>query len=86
MAKETVAKNGRNGNKIDAAREARLAAIQALIPIALQAVAAELQQEVRELVGPRYRRGGDFSRWGSNAGSVYLGDQKVPVLVPRVVL
>lgn len=85
MAKETVAKNGRNGNKIDAAREARLAAIQALIPIALQAVAAELQQEVRELVGPRYRRGGDFSRWGSNAGSVYLGDQKVPVLVPRVV-
>jgi hypothetical protein len=44
MAKRTVAKNGENGNKIDGARETRLAAIQALIPIALKAVAMELQE------------------------------------------
>ncbi len=84
MAKETVAKKRCEGNKIDAAQEARLAAIQELIPIALSAVAAELQAEVRGLVGPRYQRGGLMGRWGFNAGSVYLGDQKVPIEVPRV--
>jgi transposase-like protein len=45
----------------------------------------ELQNEVCALVGSRYRRGGPFSRWGFNEGAVYLGDQKVPVAVPRVV-
>jgi len=34
--------------------ETRVALIQALIPIALQSVNELLQQEVEELVGPRY--------------------------------
>ncbi len=65
-------------------RESRLAMIQMLIPLALQAVEAELQGEVRELAGERYARGGTIDRWGSNEGSVFLGEQKVSVRVPRV--
>jgi hypothetical protein len=58
--------------------------IQMLIPLALKAVGQELQGEVTDLVGARYSRGGDLTRWGNNDGSVFLGDQKVPISVPRV--
>jgi len=64
--------------------EGRMAAIQALIPLGLEAVAKELQMEVSNLAGARHSRGGDVKRWGKNPGSVYLGDQKVKVVVPRV--
>ena len=67
----------------DIKTESRWAAIQALIPLGLQAVAAELQQEITDLAGARYSRGGDIKRWGENPGSVFLGDQKVSVPVPR---
>lgn len=63
--------------------ESRWSAIQALIPLGLLAVEAELQQEIRDRVGQRYARGSDVKRWGSNPGSVFLGDQKVAVTVPR---
>lgn len=75
--------NGIN-HELDPAREARLAMIQMLIPVGLDAVAKELKAEVEQLAGPRYSRGTDIGRWGSNAGSVYLGDQKVRMRVPRV--
>jgi len=68
----------------DLSRESRLAMIQMLIPVGLRAVEEELQAEVQSLVGPRYSRGGNLKRWGKNPGSVYLGDQKVSVDVPRV--
>ena len=64
--------------------EARLAAIQALIPLGLKAVEDELQAEIQRIAGERYSRGRDAKRWGINPGSVYLGDQKVKVAVPRV--
>lgn len=67
----------------DMKSESRWAAIQALIPLGLAAVEMELQSEIRELVGEKYSRGGDIKRWGENPGSVYLGDQKVAVPVPR---
>lgn len=67
----------------DMKSESRWAAIQALIPLGLKAVEAELQQEIQELVGERYSRGGTIKRWGENPGSVFLGDQKVSVPVPR---
>ena len=70
--------------ELDQSRESRLAMIQMLIPLALRAVEHELQGEVVGLVGERYRHGGEHTRWGSNAGSVYLGDQKVAISVPRV--
>jgi transposase-like protein len=68
----------------DMSFESRMLMIQQLIPLGLQAVAMELQQEVTNLVGPRYSRSGELKRWGENPGSVYLGDQKVETQVPRV--
>jgi transposase-like protein len=67
--------------------DARIEAIQLLIPLGLQAVTDELQQAVVELAGARYQRKASdqpLRRWGSQRGSVYLGDQKLPVDVPRV--
>lgn len=65
----------------------RLALIQALIPLGLEAVEGLLQEEVLRLAGPRYdRKAADqpYRRWGRQPGSVYLADQKLPVQVPRV--
>jgi len=83
------AKDGVGLNRELAAREwegeSRLAMIQMLIPLGLQAVEEELQSEVMWIAGERYSRNHpQFKRWGRNAGSVYLGDQKVSVSVPRV--
>ena len=67
--------------------DARIEAIQLLIPLGLQAVTEELQQAVVDLAGPRYQRKDTdqpLRHWGSQRGSVYLGDQKLPVDVPRV--
>ena len=65
----------------------RVEIIQALIPLGLEAVNGLLVEEVGRLAGPRYSRSGGqpgYGRWGSQAGSVYLGEQKVSVTVPRV--
>lgn len=63
---------------------ARLGLMQMLIPVGLVAVEQEMQAEVAGLAGGQYSRGGEVDRWGYNGGSVYLGDQKVAVRVPRV--
>jgi putative transposase len=66
---------------------ARVAAIQALIPLGLAAVAEALNDEVVALAGARHARAGRRAgvvRWGHQPGSVYLADQKLPVEVPRV--
>ena len=57
--------------------------IQALIPLGLEAVNTNLQKEFLSLVGKKHARGKENMRWGSQNGSVYLSDQKVPVTVPR---
>lgn len=66
--------------------EGRIAMIQALIPLGLKAIEEELQAEVTQLIGGRHyaRTGGRLKRWGENPGSVFLGDQKVKINVPRV--
>ena len=61
--------------------------IQALISLGLKAVEEALQQEVIALAGARYAHAdghGGIARWGSQAGSIFLLDQKVPLSVPRV--
>ena len=66
---------------------ARLALIQALIPLGLKAVEHALDQEVTALAGARYAHDDahpDIVRWGAQAGSIYLADQKLPLQVPRV--
>ena len=62
----------------------KIAAIQALIPMGLMAVAEELKNEVDRLAGVKYNRSSDNARWGHQDGSVYLRDQKVPIKVPRL--
>ncbi len=68
--------------------ERRVALIQELIPLGLMAAAEELQREVEDLAGMRYgRKDGQrevIRRFGSNAGTVLLGGQRVPIRVPRV--
>lgn len=61
--------------------------IQALIPMGLEAVKDLLQQEVKFLAGERYRRERPMPgrvRWGRQRSSVYLSDQKIPVMAPRI--
>jgi putative transposase len=47
-----------------------------------------LQEELKEKTGERYQRerpeSGRYSRWGSNPGSIRIGEEKVPVRVPRI--
>jgi putative transposase len=65
----------------------RIALIQALIPVALEKVHAELQADVARLAGERYVREGrrpGHVRWTGQRGSIYLADQKIPLVVPRV--
>jgi len=67
--------------------DAKVALIQALIPLGLQAVGDLLAEEVTQLAGPRYARTGgqpSLVRWSQQGGSVYLADQKLPLPVPRV--
>jgi len=58
--------------------------IQMLIPLGLKAVNEALQEEVKRLAGEKHSRDGVASRWGEQTGSVYLGDEKFRIEVPRV--
>lgn len=67
--------------------DARVALIQALIPLGLAAVGEELEAEVTRLAGKRYERSGrqpGHVRWAQQMGSVYLLDQKHPIRYQRV--
>jgi hypothetical protein len=66
---------------------AALAMIRASIPLGLRAVEEALLAEVTALAGPRYARHDErpaVVRWGAQPGSIFLADQQLPVLVPRV--
>jgi putative transposase len=47
-----------------------------------------LQEEVKQKTGDWYQRdrpeSGRYSRWGSNPGSIRVGEEKVPIRVPRI--
>lgn len=67
--------------------DVRIALIQALVPLGLEAVGDLLKDEVERLAGPWYsRKSSDalYRRWGKQQGSVFLADQKLPIQVPRV--
>lgn len=67
--------------------DARVALIQALIPLGLAAVGEELEAEVTRLAGKRYERSGrqpGHVRWAQQMGSIYLLDQKHPIRYQRV--
>jgi transposase-like protein len=60
--------------------------IRALVPLGLMHVQQLLDDEVTALAGARYARqdGSAGTRHGSNAGTVRLAGQRVPIRVPRV--
>ena len=64
--------------------DVKVSLIQALIPVGLEAINRQLQEEVTMLAGEKYRHGKENVRWTRQGGSVYLLDQKVPLKVPRV--
>lgn len=64
--------------------EERMTTIQTLIGLGMKAATEEIQSEFAELTGHRYGHGKRLGSYGSNPGSVYLGDQKVGLTVPRV--
>jgi len=67
--------------------DAKIALIQALIPLGLQAVAETLTAEVTALTGEWYHRSRSLPgavRWSHQRGSVYLLDQKLPIAYQRV--
>ena len=64
--------------------DVKVSLIQALIPAGLERVNELLQEEVMHLAGPKGKHGKENTRWGNQWGSVFLGDQKTPVDIPRV--
>jgi len=66
--------------------DCKVALIQELIPLGLVHIKELLQEEVTRLAGEKYRRNGQpgHKRWGSQRGSVYVKDQKLPIKVQRV--
>ena len=91
--RKVIAIGGRSKKEVTAALkraeeiDAKVELIQALIPMGLDAVKDLLQEEVRSLAGGRYSRERPepgLVRWGRQQSSVYLADQKLPVMAPRL--
>jgi len=64
--------------------DVKVSLIQALIPAGLERMGELLQAEVMRLAGQKGKHGKVNTRWGSQWGSVFLGDQKTPAEIPRV--
>ncbi len=65
----------------------RIAVIQALIPLGVEAIEDALKEDVARLAGPRYvrhLRTPGHVRWSKERGAVSLLDQKVPIAYQRV--
>src|SRR5437867_1962654 len=67
--------------------DSKVELIRSLIPLGLMHVKELLDHELGALAGARYARKDEEQRGrrhGSNPGSIRLGGQRVPILVPRV--
>ena len=86
MLRERLTLKGRKGKRVNVRCDlAKIEMIQLLIPLGMQAVEDALLGEVAQLVGARYAHDKKaLVRWGNNPGSVFLGDQKLAIAVPRV--
>jgi len=42
-----------------------------------------MEEELRSKTGEKYERGKRYHRWGKNPGSIRIGEERVPVEVPR---
>lgn len=43
-----------------------------------------VEEELKQKAGEKYERDKPYSRWGSNPGSIRIGEEKVPVEAPRI--
>lgn len=66
--------------------DSKVALIRELIPLGLMHIEEELLAEANRLAGEKYKRNGlpGHDRWGKQRGSVYVKDQKIPIMVQRV--
>jgi len=64
--------------------DAKATLIQTLVPIAFDHFVDQLKAEVKERAGDFYSRTNEASRWGAQHGSIYLGDEKFRVKIPRL--
>lgn len=69
---------------LDGPIESQHLLISTLLPPAVKAFIAECESEVEKLCGSRYQHGKINNRWGSQNGSIILGNQHVALEVPRV--
>lgn len=73
---------------LESAGDEALALVLNHLELSQRAVEWLMQRETTQLAGERYSHEkpheGQFSRWGSNPGSVSIGGQKIPVEVPRI--
>ena len=58
--------------------------ISMLLPPAVKAFFGELEDEVATLCGRRHSQGSSAQRWGTQPGSIILGNQRVSIDKPRV--
>lgn len=58
--------------------------ISMLLPASVKAFLDELESEVEALCGGRHSREAGANRWGTQAGSITLGNQRVSIARPRV--
>ena len=67
--------------------QTKLALLKNQFEISLILIDEIMEDEVRNYAGERYSRGkphnGRYSRWGSNPGSVWIGEEKVGIEVAR---
>jgi transposase-like protein len=66
--------------------DAKVAAIQQMVPLALIHALDEIENDVRRLAGDWHKRNGlpGYDRWGSQHGSICLHDQRIPIRYTRV--
>jgi putative transposase len=66
--------------------DAKVEAIQQMIPLALMHALETIENDVRRLAGERYGRTGlpGHDRWGSQMGSICIHDQRIPISYTRV--
>lgn len=43
-----------------------------------------MEEELKQKAGEKYERGRRYNRWGKNRGSIRIGEEKVPIEVPRL--
>lgn len=81
-------KNKKINEILESDTQTKLALLKNQFEISIMLINEILEDEVREYSGERYKRdkpkGGRYSRWGYNPGSVWIGEEKVGIQVPRI--